>query len=213
MTDAPALPVTDTPPPRPIRHSPVEDAQGLLFGVLMVALSVTLMQHLGFVTGQTAGLALVISYASGWSFGAVFFALNLPFYALALARLGLRFTLKTFAAVSLLSLLAAWLPQVFRVADLAPLPGALLVGATGGAGLLALFRHGASLGGVGVLAVWLQDRTGFRAGWTQLCVDLAVFGLAFALLDPVKVAWSALGALVLNLVIAINHRRDHYVAY
>ncbi|MBC7156402.1 MAG: hypothetical protein H5U20_02680, partial [Rhodobacteraceae bacterium] len=52
MTDAPALPVTDTPPPRPIRHSPVEDAQGLLFGVLMVALSVTLMQHLGFVTGQ-----------------------------------------------------------------------------------------------------------------------------------------------------------------
>jgi len=201
---------TGTEPPR---HTPLQDAQGIAFGVLMVALSVTLMQHLGFVTGQTAGLALVVSYATGWSFGAVFFVVNLPFYWLALARIGVGFTLKTFLAVGLLSLLAGWLPSVFEITALAPLPGALLVGATAGAGLLALFRHGASLGGVGVLAVYLQDRTGFRAGWTQLIVDAAVFGLAFLVLDPVPVLWSLLGAVVLNLIIAINHRRDHYVAF
>lgn len=205
--------MTDTPAPKPPRHTPFEDAQGILFGVLMVGLSVTMMQHLGFVTGQTAGLALVISYATGWSFAAVFFLLNLPFYWLALARIGLAFTLKSFLAVALLSALTLWLPSAVRFAEIAPLPGALLTGATAGAGLIALFRHGASLGGIGVLAIWLQDRTGFRAGWVQLIVDVAVFALAFALLDPMTVAWSALGALVLNLMIAINHRRDHYVAF
>ena len=81
-----------------------------------------------------------------------------------------------------------------------------------GAGLLAIFRHRASLGGVGVVALYLQDRTGFRAGWTQLLVDLVVFALAWLTLPAAAVLYSLAGALVLNLVIAINHRRDRYVA-
>jgi uncharacterized membrane-anchored protein YitT (DUF2179 family) len=83
---------------------------------------------------------------------------------------------------------------------------------TGLSALLALFRHGASLGGVGIMALYLQDRTGFKAGWTQMIFDACVFALALALRDWRTVAWSALGALVLNMVIAINHRRDRYVA-
>ena len=81
-----------------------------------------------------------------------------------------------------------------------------------GAGLLALFRHGASLGGIGILALFLQDRLGWRAGWVQLGFDAGLFAVAFLIRDPVTVLWSALGALVVNLVIAINHRRDRYVA-
>jgi uncharacterized membrane-anchored protein YitT (DUF2179 family) len=90
--------------------------------------------------------------------------------------------------------------------------GAVLFGAISGSALLALFRHGASLGGVGIVALYLQDKTGFRAGWTQLLVDLVIFAIALALRDAVTVAISALGALVVNLVIAVNHRRDRYVA-
>ena len=37
--------------------------------------------------------------------------------------------------------------------------------------------------------------------------------VAFLVLDLETVVLSALGAVILNLVIAINHRRDHYVAY
>jgi uncharacterized membrane-anchored protein YitT (DUF2179 family) len=80
-----------------------------------------------------------------------------------------------------------------------------------GSGLLAIFRHRASLGGVGVVAVYLQDRTGFRAGWTQLLVDLVVFALALFTLPVGAVLYSLAGAVVLNLVIAINHRRDRYI--
>lgn len=67
-------------------------------------------------------------------------------------------------------------------------------------------------GGVGILGLLIQDRTGFRAGWTQLLFDAVLFGGALLLIEWRTVAISALGALVLNLVIAINHRRDRYVA-
>lgn len=41
--------------------------------------------------------------------------------------------------------------------------------------------------------------------------DAALFACALMLRDWRTVAWSFLGALVLNLVIAINHRRDRYI--
>lgn len=207
-TDAAPL---QTPPTKP-EHSPLADAQGIVFGSTMAATGVLLLTHLGLVTGQTAGLAVLISYVTGWSFGAVFFVVNLPFYWFGYRRMGLEFTLKTFAAVALLSAISALLPLVFGYGAVHPGVGAVLFGMIVGAGLLALFRHGASLGGIGILALYLQDATGFKAGWVQLIFDAFVFAAAFALLDTTRVLWSLLGAVVLNLVIAINHRRDWYVA-
>ncbi len=67
---------------------------------------------------------------------------------------------------------------VFAYVD--PLLGACLGGLMLGFGLLALFRHRSSAGGIGILAVYLQDRFGWRAGLTQLCVDLVVLVTAFA---------------------------------
>lgn len=201
----------DAPPALP-RHSPIEDAQGIAFGGAMAAFGIVMLTHLGFVTGQTAGLAVLVSYATGWGFGPVFFVVNLPFYWIGYRRMGLVFTLKTFAAVALLSVLAAVLPRYISFSELHPAAGAIFFGLISGSGLLALFRHGASLGGVGIVALLIQDRTGFRAGWTQLAFDTVLFAVALGLRDGVTVAWSFLGVLVLNFVIALNHRRDRYIA-
>lgn len=196
----------------PVRHSVIDDAQGIAYGSLMAAFGIVILTHLGFVTGQTAGLAVLISYMTGWSFGAVFFVINLPFYWFGYRRMGGVFVLKTFVAVGLLSLLAQYLPHWISFEALNPALGAVLFGFISGSALLALFRHGASLGGVGIMALYLQDKTGFKAGWTQLIFDACVFALALAVRDWRTVAWSALGALVINLVIALNHRRDRYIA-
>ena len=196
----------------PVSHSAIDDAQGIAFGASMAAFGIVILTQLGFVTGQTAGLAVLISYVTGWSFGAIFFVINLPFYWLGYKRMGGAFVAKTFAAVAVLSILTAYLPDYVSFNTLHPAVGAVLFGFISGAGLLALFRHGASLGGVGIVALYLQDRTGFKAGWTQLLFDVGVFALALALRDPTTVAWSFLGALVLNLVIMMNHRRDRYIA-
>ncbi len=201
---------TGQPPPAP-RHSLFEDAQGLIFGAAMCAFGVHILTSAGLVTGQTAGLAVLIAYATGWSFGPVFFAINLPFYALALARMGLGFTVKTFIAVALLSVFSMLIPLVVSFEQLQPLAAACLFGLVTGPGLLALFRHGSSLGGVGIVALQVQDRTGFRAGWVQLGFDAVLFAVALALLDPLLVAYSMVGSLVINLIIAVNHRRDRYI--
>ncbi len=193
-------------------HSLIDDAQGIAYGAGMAAFGITILTHLGLVTGQTAGLAVLVSYATGWGFGPVFFVVNLPFYWLGWRRIGPAFVAKTFLAVGLMSGLAMLFPRWVQFAELNPVVGAVLFGAISGSALLALFRHGASLGGVGIVAIWLQDRTGFRAGWTQLLVDVANFALALTLRDAATVAISALGALIVNLTIAVNHRRGRYVA-
>jgi len=204
--------MTEIITPDRLRHTLIDDAQGLAYGGLMAAFGIVILTHLGLVTGQTAGLAVLISYATGWGFGPVFFAINLPFYWFGYRRMGLAFVVKTFVAVALLSGLSVLLPHYVSFATLHPALGAVLFGFVSGSALLALFRHGASLGGVGIMALYLQDRTGFRAGWTQLAFDAVVFALALGLRDWRTVAWSALGALVVNLVITLNHRRDRYIA-
>lgn len=196
----------------PSRHTAFEDAQGLIFGTLMCALGLQFLQHAGFITGQTAGLALVISYASGWGFGAVFFVVNLPFYWLGLRRIGLAFTVKSLIAVSLLSAMAALMPRYLDFSTLHPLLAGVLFGFTTGSGLLAIFRHGGSLGGIGIVALMVQDRTGFRAGWLQMGFDAVLFALALLWIPADRVLWSVPGVVILNAVLAINHRRDRYVA-
>ncbi|MBA3911183.1 MAG: YitT family protein [Rhodobacter sp.] len=196
----------------PEKHSLTEDAQGIVYGATMAAFGIVILTHLGLVTGQTAGLAVLISYATGWGFGPVFFVINLPFYVLGYLRMGPVFTVKTFIAVALLSGLSLWLPGQVSFAVLNPWVGAVFFGFLSGSALLALFRHGASLGGIGIVALMLQDRLGWRAGWVQLGFDAVLFTVAFTMIEARLVIVSFLGALVVNLVIAINHRRDRYVA-
>ncbi|WP_238547720.1 YitT family protein [Meridianimarinicoccus roseus] len=198
--------------PQAVAHSPLEDAQGLGMGVLLCGLGITLLSYLGFMTGQTAGIALILSYVTGISFGWVFFAINIPFYWLAQKRLGWEFTLKSLGCVTGLSVATELMPRGLRLEALDPLLGVVLFGAVTGLGLLAIFRHKGSLGGIGVVALMVQDRTGFRAGYVQLAVDACIFAVAFALFPPRVVIFSLIGAVVLNGVIAFNHRRDRYIA-
>ena len=194
------------------RHTPWEDVQGIIVGATLVALGIQFLTSAGLMTGQIAGLALVGSYATNWSFGPIFFLLNLPFYILAVKQLGWVFTFKTFAAVAVMSAISELFPLVLSVDMIHPALGAALAGILIGVGLISLFRHGATLGGVGIVALWLQDTRGIQAGNTQLLFDVFVFGLAFFLLPATVVIWSLFGAVILNLIITINHRRDRYVA-
>jgi len=193
-------------------HTRVEDALAFLTGTALVALAVQVLQAGGLITGQIAGLSLVLSYWGGWTFGAVFFLLNLPFYVFAVLRMGWAFTLRTFVAVGLLSAMTEALSRLVSVEFAHPALAAFLAGILVGTGLLVLFRHGATLGGIGILALYLQDRTGLRAGWVQLGFDALVFAVAFALFPAATVLWSLAGAVLLNLIIAMNHRRDRYIA-
>ena len=149
----------------PSHHSPLEDAQGIAYGAIMAAFGITILTHLGLITGQTAGLAVLISYATGWSFGAVFFVITLPFYGFGFRRFGLAFTVKTFAAVALVSALNVLAPGWIGFSQLNIAAGSVLFGLVSGWALMAFFPDGASIGGIGIVALSIQDRWGLRAGW------------------------------------------------
>lgn len=197
--------------PAMVPHSRTEDAVALFTGVLLISVGIAFFTSAGLLTGGTAGLAFLLHYATGWSFGKVFFALNLPFYWLAWRKLGRAFTFKTFAAVLLLSVLTDLQSQFLQIAQLQPLYAAVAGGLITGTGFLVLFRHRCSLGGVGILALYLQDRYGWRAGKVQMAVDCCIVALALFTVEPLRVAWSIVGAVALNLVLAMNHRPGRYM--
>ncbi|WP_443192009.1 YitT family protein [Pseudomonas indica] len=193
-----------------VRHRLWEDALALLTGTAMVALGIAFYGHAGLLTGGTVGLAFLLKYLLGWSFGWAFFLINLPFYALAIWRMGWMFTLRTLSAVGLVSWLAELTPQWVGFSRLNPLYAALFGGFAMGLGLLMLFRHRASLGGVNILALFLQERFGLRAGKVQMAIDAAIVLAALFIVPADKVLLSVLGALALNMVLAINHRAGRY---
>jgi uncharacterized membrane-anchored protein YitT (DUF2179 family) len=195
-----------------LRHRPHEDVQALLTGTLFVALGVVIFGRTGLLTGGTAGIAFLIHYATGWNFGLVFFCINLPFYGLAYQRMGLQFTLKTFASVGLLATVSNLLPQWIALGDINPVFAAVAGGLLMGTGMLILFRHRASLGGFNVLVLYLQERFGWRAGLIQMGLDCTIVMLAFTLTDGWHIALSVLGAVVMNQTLAINHRTGRYIA-
>ncbi len=197
--------------PAAVPHSLLEDAIAIFTGVTLISVGVALFTSAGLLTGGTAGLAFLLHYAAGWGFGKVFFVINLPFYWLALRKFGKAFTLKTFIAVALLSLLTELQPRFLHFADLQPLYAAIAGGLITGTGFLALFRHRCSLGGVGILALYLQDRHGWRAGKIQMGLDCAIVLLALWSVEPSRVAYSVVGAVALNLVLAMNHRPGRYM--
>ena len=198
-------------PHTPTEHALWEDALAFLLGTALCAVGVQFLTHVELITGQTAGLGVLLAYQTELTFGLWFFLLNLPFYVLGLIQMGLRFTLKRFIAVGMVSAMSELFPNVFVIAELNIIFGALLAGAMIGIGLIVLFRHGASLGGVGVLALFLQERVGIQAGWVQLGFDAALFAVAFALLDWKIAALSLLGAFVVNVIVGVNHRKDRYI--
>lgn len=191
-------------------HTPFEDAQAIFTGTLFVSLALILFAQVGLLTGGTAGAAFVLHYATGVSLGKLFFLINLPFYWFAWTRMGREFTLKTFVSIALLSVMTEFSPKLFAIDRIHPAYAAVLGGALLGSGCLFLARHRASLGGATIVSLYLQKAKGWRAGKVQMAMDCAIVLLALTVVDPERVAYSVLAAVVMNLFIAVNHKPGRY---
>lgn len=197
----------------PSRHTIPEDLFAILIGTMLVSFGVVLYAEATLTTGSTAGLALLLQYGTGIPFGWLFLVINLPFYVLALVRMGWQFAVKTLIGVGLVSYFTANIPKWMDISSIHPLFAALLGGGLIGLGILSLARHKASVGGINILALYLQDNFGIRAGYFQLGVDAVILAAAFFVLPVDRVIYSILGAVVLNMIIATNHKPGRYVGF
>lgn len=192
-------------------HSVAEDILGILTGTFLVSLGLHLLHAAGAVTGGTAGLSLLLGHATGWPFWVLFAAVNLPFALLAVWRRGWDFTIRTIVCIALVSGFAPLHDALFPIGGLEPLYGTLAGNLLAGVGVLILFRHRGSVGGINIIGLEIQDRTGFRAGWTMMIFDVLIVALALLVVPWPNVVMSAIGAILLNLVLALNHRPGRYL--
>lgn len=200
---------TDNPAPLQ-QHKWYEDVQAILLGTLLLSFGVTLYSEAMLITGGVAGTSLLVEFGTPLSFGPVFFVLNLPFYILSIMRMGWGFTLRTFACIALISALTRLIPLWADFSMLRPAFAAVMGAAMMGVGLVVLLRHRAGIGGVTILSQFLQDKGIIRAGLFQLIVDLIILVVALFMLPLKLVALSIVGAFVLNLTVAINHKPGRY---
>jgi uncharacterized membrane-anchored protein YitT (DUF2179 family) len=127
--------------------------------------------------------------------------------------MGREFTLKTLATVSLVALLSEFMPSIFVISRIDPFFAAIAGGLLIGVGMVILFRHRASLGGINVLVLWLQERFGWRAGKLQMGLDVSILLCGSFIVPPLLLAASVLGAVLLNFALAVNHKPGRYMAF
>ncbi|MFD2179455.1 YitT family protein [Veronia pacifica] len=193
-----------------IKHSWQEDLVAILAGTFIVAQGVMFLKQAGLLSGGIAGLALLVNQVTDLSFGTLFFVLNLPFYLMAWQRFGRQFAVRSLIAGSLVSVFADMIDNLFVVSWLSPVYSAIIAGLLIGVGMLIVFRHNASLGGFNILALFCQDKFGVRAGNVQMAIDCAILVASFFVVSPWLLFCSVGSAIILNLLLTMNHKPERY---
>jgi uncharacterized membrane-anchored protein YitT (DUF2179 family) len=197
--------------PVPVKpHTLFDDVYGIAVGVLFVAMGVLLLQAAGLITGGVAGISLLVSYVSGYSVGMLFMLINLPFFLFGYLFMGARFTIKSLAGSVLIMAMLKLMPSGLVIGHVHPMVAALGGGTFCGMGILALARHGAGVGGTGIVTLWLQKRYGINAGRTQVAIDGVILLAALSLVAPHLVGWSSLSAVAMSSMVMAWHRPGRY---
>ncbi|MCL9773259.1 YitT family protein [Vibrio methylphosphonaticus] len=193
------------------KHSRKEDWIAILTGTFIVAQGIFFLQSAQLLTGGTTGLALLLSQFLPVSFGILYFAANTPFYLLAWRRFGKRFAISSAISGALVSIFADNMHYVVSVEHVNTIYCAIAGGLLMGLGMLILFRHRSSLGGFNVLCLFIQERFGISVGKTQLAIDCTILLASCFFVAPPIILVSIVGAVVLNIVLAMNHKPTRYV--
>ncbi len=192
------------------KHSVKEDGIAILTGTFVVAQGLFFLQSAGLLTGGTAGLALLATHFLPFSFGTLYFLVNSPFYIMAWKRFGSVFAINSAVAGALVSLLVDHADMVLHLDRVNPIYCAVVGGLLMGLGMLILFRHRSSLGGFNVLCLFCQDKFGISVGKTQMVLDCSILIASCFFVSPMTIVLSVIGAVVLNVVLAMNHKPSRY---
>lgn len=196
-----------------VPHSHFEDAYALVVGCILLTLGLVLLKAAGLVTGGIAGIALLVSYVVPLPPGLLFTLINIPFFGFAYTAMGPEFMWKTIAVNAGIAAFSVAMRWGLAVEHIEPLFAAIVGGTLIGMGILALARHGAGVGGTGVVTLWLQQRHGINAGLSQIAFDCVILAVSLSVIDWTSLAWSALSAAAISAVLIAWHRPGRYTGF
>lgn len=194
-------------------HSLAEDIYGLATGSLLMAIGLTLMKAAGIVTAGMGGVALLLSYLLPVTVDAAFWLLNMPFFLLAWRALGKEYFFKSVAAVGLVSMWLAVTRLSVNIDQIDPAFAAIAGGTASGAGILAMLRHKAGVGGVTILAMWLQKKKGWSVGWMSFALDAAIIVAAVIVIPSDLALYSIMSVAAVSGILLAYHKPGRYTGY
>ena len=119
--------------------------------------------------GGVTGIATVLSSVTGLNVGLLSFLINLPLFAIGWRRVGLRFAVRSFISMILLSLFIDVMPEFDLAGNM--MLAAIFGGVTMGAGLGLVVRVGATTGGTDMAAMIVHEH------WNMFTVPMVLFAI------------------------------------
>lgn len=148
-------------------------------GSLLIAIAVDVfLDPNDVVPGGFTGLAMFANRWWGWPVGMTLWVMNLPFLAVAMRVIGVRFGAKTLLTATLVSLAIDLLRPYLPVVQDEPMLYTLYGGLFYGVGMALVFRVEATTGGTEIPAKLLEHRWGIRMSRSLFAMDIVVLSLA-----------------------------------
>lgn len=179
----------------------------IIEGCFLAALGLFFLQSSDLLVGGTAGIAAISNKAFTLTLGTWFFLVNAPFFIVALKQMGKSFTVKSMIGIALVSVLTDTLSLLITIDSIPIWLASFIGGGLIGIGLLILFRHNTSLGGVNILALYVEKKYGVHSGKVILATDMIVVLLALNFYPLEQIAYSMIGFFVLTSVIGRYHKK------
>lgn len=154
---------------------------GILVGILLTSVGVTILKGSHIATGGTAGLALAGSYIFNMSFSQIFFLINVPFYVFSYFQMGIKFTLSTIASVSLLSFLTGIISSSSFIPYTFP-----------------------AFSGLNIVSLYFAKKYNINPGKTTFLFDILVLSTGFYAVGLLAGLYSVLSVAVIGYIISIN---------
>lgn len=188
-TDLPA----PTPPPAPVsRRTGMKNLGFISLGILSAGMGLKgflLSSH--FIDGGATGISMLLSAGLGLPLSWGLLLINLPFLLLGYRQMGLRFALKSAAAIIGLALCLVIVPYPDITPDL--LITSVFGGVFIGAGIGLAMRGGAVLDGTEILALLINRSTPLlKVSDIILVVNVFIFGVAAFILGLTEALYSIL---------------------
>jgi len=196
-----------------VPHGRIEDIYALVVGCILLTLGLALLKAAGLVTGGIAGIALLVSYLVPLPPGLLFTIINIPFFIFAYRAMGAGFMWKTIAVNAGIAGLSLAMGAGLGIARIEPVFAAIVGGTVIGMGILSLARHGAGVGGTGVLTLWLYKRYGINAGISQIAFDVVILLVSLSVISPSRLGWSALSVVAVSGILIAWHRPGRYTGF
>lgn len=133
-------------------------------------------------TGGLSGIAMIINFLCGAPVGVLIIIMNIPLFAFAWKKFGVKFILASMCGMILSSAFVDLLAMAPVVATNQPLLAALYGGAIKGTGLGIVYSTGGTTGGVDIVAKFLRRRYPYiNFGTIMLGLDVVVI-IAFTVI-------------------------------